>query len=46
MWPLASNPSSKPIDQIFLPDDDAGDFLAQSRDPTTYFLNLLCDLLR
>ena len=46
MWPLASNPSKKPIDQIFLPDDDVADLLAQRRNPLAQLLHLLGDFLR
>ena len=36
----------KPVDQIFLADDDVPDLLAQRRDPLPQLLHLLGDFLR
>ena len=42
---MASKPSKKPIDQIFLADDDVADLLAQRRNPLPQLLHLLGNFL-
>ena len=44
--PVGEQAEQKPIDQVFLPDDDVADLLAQRRNPLSQLLDLLGDFLR